>query len=342
MTVRCVKSVLASSYPNYEIVLIDNASNKKDIQLLRQHFHTYPHITFIPHSENAGYAEGNNLGAAVSQGKYLVFLNNDAIVPSNFLEKPIDILRKNPHIAFLQPKIKWMRNPRFLEYAGGAGGFMDFIGYPFVRGRIFGSLEEDISQYDDERDVFWASGVALYCRKAVFERLGRFDPYFFTHGEEEDICFRAHRVGLRVVYSPSVEILHIGAYTGNRNVARKTFYNHRNHLVLLFKNLKIRELLLVFPIRIVCDIASLLYYLLHYGSRKTPLSVIGAYVSFFVDFPQIIRARRLYKIGKFGYPQKTGLIYRGSIIVDYFLFGKKRWSEIFNLAFPKGKIAKIF
>lgn len=340
ITENCLNSVLKSCGPNFEVILVDNGSRKKETEWFKKLYGEK--IKIILSKTNLGYAAGNNLGAKKAKGKYLVFLNNDTIVPSDWLLKPVQRMEKDPKIAFLQPKIKWLKHKKFFEYAGGAGGYLDFFGYPFVRGRIFGSIEEDISQYDDEQEVFWASGVALFCQKKIFERLGGFDPFFFAYAEENDLCFRANRAGYKVVYFPGQEIFHFGGYTSNQNIPRKTFLIHRNHLILLVKNLKLTELFVILPLRLIMDTGSIFYYLFLFRSFKSAWMVVAAYGSFILNFPQIFKSRYQYGIKNFGYPKKEGLIYKNSIVWQYFILKKRRWAEIFDKKHCPSKLIKIF
>lgn len=340
ITQNCLKSVLRSHYPNLEIILVDNASSEKEVKKLEKIDN--PKIKLILNNENYGYAHGNNLGADKARGKYLVFLNNDTIVPFNWLRKPIKKMEEDSRIAFLQPKIKWLKNKKFFEYAGGAGGFIDYFGFPFARGRIFGSIEEDINQYNDCREIFWASGVALFCRKDIFDKLGRFDPFLFAYAEEGDICFRAHRSGYKVIYYPNSSVFHLGAYTAARDAFRKVFFQHRNHPVLLLKNLKFRELVFIIPPRIAMDLSAIFYYLFHAKNPSLAWAIIVAYGSIIKNASQILKNRSSYGLKNFGYPQKPGLVYKGSLVWQYFIMRKKRWSELFGESEPKGKVIKLF
>lgn len=340
VTHECIESVLQSGVAHTEILLVDNASAPSEIISLRRKYGKS--VRIIANSKNVGYAQGNNIGAKESDGTFLVFLNNDAMVTKGWLSSPLAILEDDPTVAFVQPKVKWKRYKKYFEYAGGAGGFIDMFGYPFVRGRIFGSIEEDVAQYEDQREIFWASGVALVCRKSVFEKLGGFDSFFFTHGEEEDLCFRAWRAGYRILYTSASVVFHIGAYTGNRNVFQKTFYNHRNHLILLLKNLSAPELIMILPLRMVCDFASMVYYVMRYRSIQNGLSVILAYFSFLIHFPRFLKSRFEDPFKNFGYPKNPTLVFRGSIAAEYFLKKRRKWAEIFGANMSVSKLRSLF
>lgn len=340
VTEDCLNSVLKSNYSNFEVILVDNGSKIEETIKLKKIYGSK--IKLVLNERNLGYAAGNNLGASLAKGEFIVFLNNDTIVPANWLSGPLEKLRNNPKIAFLQPKIKWLKNKKYFEYCGGAGGLIDLFGYPFVRGRIFGSIEEDVGQYDDEKEIFWASGVALFGRRTVFNELNGFDTFFFIQMEDVDLCFRAHRKGYKIFYLPSLEIFHLGSYTGNRDVFKKSFLNHRNHLVMLLKNLSWSEIFWIFPLRVFLDFCSVFYYITFLKSTKLALTVFQAYLSFFVNVPVVLGKRRLRDLGSFGYPSDLGLVYRGSVVWQYFILGKKKWSEICSLKKSPSKIIKIF
>lgn len=340
VTENCLGSVLKTRYPNFEIILVDNGSTPSERFRLEKRYGNK--VKMIEVTENQGYAAGNNLGSQKANGKYLVFLNNDTIVNPNWLLNPIKKMESDSEIAFLQPKIKWLKHKNFFEYAGGAGGYLDRFGYPLVRGRVFGSIEEDIGQYDDEREIFWASGVALFCRKKVFGKLGGFDSFFFAYAEENDLCFRAHRAGYKVVYLPESTVFHLGGYTSNQNISKKVFLIFRNHLVLLLKNLKLSELIAILPIRILMDFGSAIYYLVQFRSPKSSLSILKAYGSLLINFPRIWKSRYQCPIKTFGYPSQKGLVYPGGIVWQYFVLGKKNWGEIFEGKKYSSKLIKIF
>ena len=337
---RCLDSVWKSDYPHFEIILVDNGSQKKETNRLQKKYNQRAKI--ILNKKNVGFAMGNNIGVRHAKGIYLVFLNNDTVVTPNWISKAAMRLENDHTIAFLQPKIKSLKYKKYFEYAGGAGGYIDFFGYPFVRGRIFGTIEEDIGQYDDERDVFWASGVCLFCRKKIFLQLGGFDPKFFAYAEEDDLCFRAWRSGYKSIYYPEAEIYHLGGYTSNQNIAQKIFLIHRNHLLLLLKNIKIRQLIVILPCRMFMDIGTFFYYLLKYRSRDTAFSIIRAYLSLLFNLKNIIAARLKDTIGNFGYPTRQNLVYRGSIVFDYFFLGKTKWGKIMENKDCPSKQIKLF
>ena len=337
---RCLKTVLETTYSNYEIILVDNGSGKKETDYLKRKYGK--DLILILNDRNCGYALGNNIGAKRAKGKYLVFLNNDTLVPKEWLKKAIQYMESHQKVGFLQPKIKSLGRKEYFEYAGGAGGYLDYFGYPFVRGRIFGLLEEDIGQYEDIREILWASGVALFARRKVFEDLKGFDPLFFAYAEENDLCFRGWRYGKKSVFVPFTEVFHQGGGTSNRDIPRKIFFIHRNHIILLLKNLKVSEMVIVLPIRFLMDFVTFIYYWLKYESRKESLAIIRAYLSLGFHLKTIISERLKDKWGHFGYPTKYNLVYKQSIVFDYFIRHKGKWGEIIENRNIPSKCIKIF
>ena len=337
---HCLNSVLKSTYKPIDIILVDNNSDLQETKQLKRKYRNK--INFIRTGRNLGYAGGNNLGAANANGKYLVFLNNDTQTTPNWLEHPIKKMEADSKIGFLQPKIRWLLHKNYFEYCGGCGGFIDFFGFPFTRGRIFGSIEEDIGQYDDGRRIFWATGAVLFCRRKTFEILGGFDSYFFAQVEDEDISFRALRAGYHNIYDPKSLVYHLGSFTGGRNTYNKTFFNYRNHLVLLIKNLSVRELIFVLPVKIFFDFLASWYYLFFFQSWKMFRGVWSAYLFFLFDFHNILYERRHDSIKNFGYPKGNSLVYYGSIIFQCYLLGRKRWGKIFLGKDYQTKIINLF
>lgn len=322
----CLNSVLKTKYPNFEIVLWDNGSSQKEQEQLKRLFSR--RVKLILKKKNYGFAEANNLALKEARGKYVVFLNNDTEVDSDWLKSLVKKMNGNKKVAFLQPKIIAIDNRRFFNYAGAVGGMIDSLGYTFARGRVFDYVEMDKGQYDNGQEIFWASGVAIMVQRDVFEKLGGFDKRFFACQEEVDLCFRALRAGYKILVVPQSVVYHLGSVTLNRNLANRVFLNHRNQLFLLFKNLKIAELFWVLSLRAFLDLGAALYYLYH-RNLSLFLSVFRAYYSFILNLPGVIKIRVSDKIGNFGFP-KDDTVYRGSLIFDYFVLKKRSYTEIFN------------
>lgn len=229
-------SVVAGTSPRLaDIIVADNGSDDDSVEWVRQH---YPEVVLLPFPENYGFAQGYNL--SIEQAKayeYVVLLNSDVETPDGWLEPLVAYADRHPEVAVCQPKLLSYRDKNRFEYAGAAGGFLDRYGYPFCRGRIFGTIEADNGQYDTPCDIFWASGAALFIRTRVYTEVGGLDPYFFAHMEEIDLCWRVHLAGYRIVCLPESRVYHLGGATLAASDPRKTYLNFRNNLLMLHKNL---------------------------------------------------------------------------------------------------------
>lgn len=310
---QCLPSVVRSDYPNVEIVLADNASTDGSAEWVRQRF---PDVMIVTHPENWKFCRGNNAAIPYTSGKYVVLLNNDVEVPSGWLRPLIDELEAEPRVAAVQPKLLQHGDRIRFEYAGAAGGFLDLFGYPFTRGRIFFTVEEDRGQYDDARDIFWATGAAIVMRRSVLDEIGFLDERFVMHMEEIDLCWRMQRAGYRIRAVPSSEVYHVGAGSLPRGDSRKVYYNFRNSLLMLYKNLPPREWRRVFVNRIVLDAGAAVRALFK-GRVNETWAILRAYG----DAQDMKRTYRDVR----PVDGEPSLLpgYRRSIVADYFLHGRK-------------------
>lgn len=325
---KCLISVFSSNYKNITVYLVDNNSNKEEYFNFYNKFKTNKKIHFYRRKNALGFGNACNFGIRKIKRGYIVLLNDDMLVTKNWLDSIIEYMEKNPDVGVCQPKIKSMRERDRFEYAGGAGGFIDIYGYPFCRGRIFYTLEKDRGQYNDIRNIAWASGNCLVTKVEVLRKVGLLDDLFFIIGDEVDLCWRMHFHGLRIVYIPSSTVFHYGSGTIGEN-AIKVFYRHRNSLILLLKNYSNRELLRYLPFRIMLDFIAFWYYLLDNKLPSHAISVLNAYISLFKLLPKIA-ARR--KKAAFKNAENANLleypIYKKSIIVEYFINHKKKFSQL--------------
>ena len=225
---------LVSRTPGAGIVVADNGSTDDSVRFLER---SYPQVELLRLDRNYGYAEGYNRALAGLNAEYFVLLNSDVEVTEGWLDPLVRTLDGDGSVAAVSPKIRSFGEPDKFEYAGAAGGFIDFLGYPFCRGRILDSIESDKGQYDDPREVFWASGACMAVRADVFRSLGGFDGDFFAHMEEIDFCWRAQLAGYAVRVEPRSCVLHVGGGTLPNNSPQKIYLNFRNNLCMLFKNL---------------------------------------------------------------------------------------------------------
>jgi len=315
---KFLPSVVTYNHPDAEIVVADNASSDDSLTFLEEN---YPDIKIIRNETNLGFAGGYNQALSQVDASYFILLNSDIEVSPDWIQPVIDLMDRDPNIAACQPKILSYNDRGIFEYAGASGGFIDKYGYPFCRGRIFMTLEQDNGQYDNAVEVFWATGACLFVRADCYRMLGGFDADFFAHMEEIDFCWRLKNHGYKVMVCPKSVIYHVGGGTLPKSSARKTYLNFRNNMALLFKNLPSHRILKVFIARLVLDFIASMKFLME-GHIKDYFAVIRAYISFYRTLPRTIRKRRLLL------HKKTRHIYRGNIAFDYFLFGKKKFDDL--------------
>lgn len=329
-TAAGVRSLLAASYQNIKIILVDNGSDRAAYDQFIAGQQLQDKVVFLRSETNLGFGGGCNFGlTAVAEG-YVVFFNNDTEVDSGWLEPVVEYMEGHPEVGAAQPKIKDIKRREYFEYAGAAGGFMDVYGYPFSRGRIFYELEKDTGQYDSVVDLVWCSGTAMVTKKEVLDRVGAFDEIFFMYGEEADLCWRINHAGYRLVSLPQSVVYHHGAGTMSLSPTyRKVFYSHRNGLILLMKNYTVAEWWRYLSVRVLLDTVNFFYYILTRPQALNWLAIIVAYGHLAWLLPRVwsrhwqIRAERLHS------PLVLpAMLYRRSIVVDYFLRHRKKFSDL--------------
>jgi len=242
--------VLKSSYENKTVIVADNASTDDSVLFLRNH---YPGVRLIENAANEGFASGYNKALQQVNSEYCILLNSDVEVTEQWIEPVIAIMEANKKIAACQPKILSFKQKKYFEYAGAAGGWIDSMGYPFSRGRVFDCCETDNGQYNNASPCFWATGTAMFVRTEVFKQLAGFDESFFAHQEEIDLCWRMQLAGYAVFVQPASVVYHIGGGTLPSGNSRKVYLNYRNNLVMLYKNLPVSEKIWKIPVRLVLD-----------------------------------------------------------------------------------------
>lgn len=318
---RFLPSVTNTNYPNFEIIIADNASSDGSTDWVRK---TYPECKIVTFDRNHGYCGGNNRAATYASGDILLFLNNDVEVESGWL-KPLAERFTNPDIGIVQPKLRSFEKREMFEYAGAAGGMIDWMGYPFCRGRIFDTVEKDHGQYDEASEIFWASGAVFAIRKDLFRETGGFDEDFEFHMEEIDLCWRCHKLGIQVIFEPKSIAYHLGGGSMPMGSPRKVYYNYRNSLLMLTKNLDRYVAPKIF-FRLVLDGISGIRSLL-LGKPKETLAIIQAHFTFYKMLGNTIYKRKeLKKECRRQTPKH--LIYNRLVVVQAFLFGKKTFSEL--------------
>ena len=313
--------VIATTPSEVEIVVADNGSTDGSVEMLSEHF---PQVRLLCLDENYGFTGGYNRALAMLSADYQVLMNSDIEPVEGWFEPLIEQMRRDERLVAVSPKIlSYVERGRF-EYAGAAGGFMDMFGYPFCRGRILAEVESDCGQYDDARDVFWASGACMMVRGDKFAEIGGFDEKFFAHMEEIDFCWRAQLYGYRVAVEPRSRVYHLGGGTLPNNSPRKLYLNFRNNLAMLHKNLSNRAFRVVMPLRLFLDVCSMLVYDVM-GRREFARSVRAAHRDYRAWRGELNRQREQIEARRVTDRIKT--VYRGSILLRYF-FGLRRFEKL--------------
>ena len=313
-------SVVASTYLPREIVLADNASTDDSVAFVRSR---YPSIRIVQLAQNYGFTKGYNEALKQVKADYYILLNTDVEVSPGWIEPMVDMLEAKERIGICQPKLLQFTNKDLFEYAGAAGGWIDKLGYPFARGRIFDYCERDAGQYDQAQPIFWASGAAMFIRSSLYHRLGGFEEYFFAHQEEIDLCWRAQLAGFEVYACPASVVYHVGGGTLPKGNSRKVFLNFRNNLIMLAKNLPVGEAILKVGCRFWLDAISA-WKSLFAGQGKYFLAVIEAHMGFFY-WLMLKRKNSLFPETRRG---KLHGYLHGSVVWAHFVEGKKKFMEI--------------
>lgn len=269
-------SVLSSTYTNYEVVVVDNASSDDSVSFLQN---KYPLVRIISLPENYGFSKGYNEALKQVSADYYVLLNSDVEVEKGWIEPAIALMQSGKNIAACQPKLLQFHNKQVFEYSGAAGGWLDYLGYPFARGRIFDVSETDTGQYDSAEPIFWASGAAIFVRASVYHELKGLDEYFFAHQEEIDFCWRMQLAGYTIFSCPQSVVYHVGGGTLPKGNSRKVFLNFRNNLVMMAKNMPLPEACWKIPLRFVLDAISAIKSLFA-GQGTYFVAVVNAHFAF--------------------------------------------------------------
>src|ERR1700744_4828001 len=310
-------SVMASTWPNLDIIVGDNGSTDGSVDFLKQNF---PSVKIIQNDQNYGFTGGYPRVLEKVDADYFILLNSDVEVHSGWIMPVITLMESDPLIAAAAPKIKSFAAKDRFEHAGAAGGFIDKYVYPFCRGRMFYEIEEDRGQYEQSGEVFWASGASMFIKKKYWDEAGGFDERFFAHMEEIDLCWRLKNMGYKVMYCAESEVYHLGGGTLNTENPFKTYLNFRNNLLLLKKNLPYWRSVYVIFIRYWMDLMALIRFI-NEGKKKDAGAVSKAHVNFLRN----IFKREPIKI--VGHARLKGM-YKRSIVVEFFLKKKHTFSSL--------------
>lgn len=306
-----------------QVLLIDNSSTDESVFWVKS---TFPEVQTLVLSTNLGFTGGYNEGLKDLKSEFVVLLNSDVEVSSNWLEPLVLQMESNPKIAACQPKILAHNQKNQFEYAGACGGFIDFLGYPFCRGRVFDHCETDVGQYDDSIPVFWASGACMMVRTRLFQEFGGFEIRFFAHMEEIDLCWRWLHAGYSIFAVPQSVVYHLGAGTLAKSSPRKTFLNFRNGVALLFTNTLDSSIWWKLPLRLVLDGIAGIQFLLK-GESANCWAISKAHINFYQTFGYWF-SKRKNNVNHKKTNISSGLIFQKSVVWSRFILGKKTFKEL--------------
>jgi GT2 family glycosyltransferase len=303
---------------NAEVIVADNGSSDQSLETLKRDF---PAVKIIALDKNYGFCGGYNRALKQVVADYYVLLNSDVEVTANWLDPIQNLLNADANVAAVQPKILSYSQKHLFEYAGAGGGYIDALGFPFCRGRIFDYVEEDKGQYNDTKEIFWATGACLAIRADAYHQFNGLDEDFFAHMEEIDLCWKQHRSGKKVMYCGASTVYHLGAGTlGYRNPG-KTYLNFRNGLFLIYRHFDPAELFWKLPVRMILDWIAGVMFLVK-GDSAHFLAVARAHLHF---ISALSRERRKRSRLRDHFPTYSRFaIYGGSVVFDFFVRGRRR------------------
>lgn len=316
---RFLPSVVNTNYSDFEIILADNASSDTSIEWVREH---YPSVKIAAFDDNYGYTGGNNRAVPFAEKEILIFLNNDVEVTPDWLNGLNEVFQENPSASIAQPKIRSYSEKEYFEYAGAAGGYLDWLGYPFCRGRVLNIIEKDEGQYDSVIPITWASGAALAIKKDCFESLAGFDEDFEFHMEEIDLCWRALNQGHNILFTPSSTVYHLGGGSLPMGSHRKVYYNFRNSLYMLWKNLPVSVLLIRFPIRLALDWIAALRSLLMLNMTELS-AIVKAHLHFWMRISLAQKKRKTTRTK--GAHKALSNVF---LVWNFFARGKRKYKQL--------------
>jgi len=322
---KCLPSVVHTDWDNLQIVFVDNHSTDHSVQWVKEHF---PSVEILSNPDNWLFSRANNEAIRNLKTDYVILLNNDVEVSKDWLSPLIEYAEKFPQIGALQPKILQFKHRDCFEYAGACGGFLDQLGYPFARGRVFQTTERDTGQYDHPSCIDWASGAAMLLRRNALEKVGLLDEFFGLHMEEIDLCWRLRRYGYKIGVVPQSKVYHIGGATLSRKSSRKLYYNIRNSILMLYKNLPRRHFRKVLLQRIILDHCAALLWLIR-GQWSHTYAVMRGYLHAHMMRHQYIPPPTIEALPS----------YSGRVLFDYLILQKQHFSDLPKKRFSRSDLS---
>lgn len=323
MLAKFLPNVIEYSRQDAEIWVADNSSSDGSMHLLETQF---PLVKTIVLEQNFGFAEGYNRALRQIEADYYVLLNSDVEVSHHWLTPLIEFMDSHPQVAACQPKLLAEYDKDSFEYAGACGGFLDKYGYPFCRGRIFGTVESDNGQYDYQQEILWATGACMMIRSADYWKAGGLDGRFFAHNEEIDLCWRLRLMGRKIYCIPESEVYHVGGGTLPKSNPMKTFLNFRNNLTMLYKNLSDKELSYVMRVRWFLDYLAAFEMLLlqrNWGDFKAVFKARKAFKEWRSSFDEERKRIQAQRV-----EEEIPQIFQTSILWQYYAKGVKNFKDL--------------
>lgn len=309
-----------------QVIVADNASTDNSVAFVKVN---YPDVQVIVNAANHGFAGGYNEALKQVDADIFILVNSDVEVTSGWIQPVVQLMQADSGIAACQPKILDLNNRATFEYAGAAGGYIDKYCYPFCRGRLFNTLETDAAQYNDAREVFWATGACMFVRAQPFWEAGGFDADYFAHMEEIDLCWRLKNLGHKIYVQPASVIYHLGGGTLSKISPRKTYLNFRNNLVTFTKNHSSRYLFFKILYRMILDGVAAFKFLAD-GSGRHFMAVIRAHFAYYGMLGSTLKKRRAFR-QKPGFRDATTCIYKHNVVYQYYIKGIRLFSELSDL-----------
>ncbi len=323
----CFNSLRLTTYSNYKIYLLDNASTDNDVEYVQANF---PEVVIIQNTQNNGFCAAYNLAFKQCKGKYFLCLNNDVKVKPDWLTHLVNVAEEDDMIAALQPKIVSFFDETKFEYAGSSGGMMDVYGFPFLRGRVFDTIEDDNGQYNEVIDVFWTCGAACFIRASVLNEIGNFDETIVHHMDEIDLNWRMHLLGYKVKVVPQSVILHYGGATIQQQSFKKMYWNHRNSLYLLLKNYGLQNAISKTIIHILLDYMAAGKSIVSLEFTRA-FAILYAHIWIVLNIFLIVKKRKqVQKIRTKNDEYILKSMYPRSVVLQYFFGKKKTYTELTN------------
>lgn len=315
---KFLPSVVKYSLEDAEVYVADNNSTDESISFLQNN---YPQVKIIQNKINGGYAKGYNDALKHIDADIYALVNSDIEVTENWLKPIKSVFEEDKLTAIIQPKLLDYKDKSKFEYAGASGGFVDFMGYPFCRGRIFMELEKDNGQFNDIADIFWASGACFFIKSNIYHELGGFDEEYFAHQEEIDLCWRVQNKGHKIKYVGASEVYHVGGATLQESNPQKTYLNFRNSLFTIAKNVPKRFVFIVIFFRLIMDAIAGLKFIFELRPVHT-WAIIKAHLSFYWHVRKMLKKRKALSF------KQTNYFYCFSVVWEHFIKGKKTFSLI--------------